>query len=178
MPWGTDDGGHYYISPVEKVAIRDDNAERRAERERRERAKVNACEYVYTSDHDAELKDQFCRCVCELEQKKNLQRAYAAGSRAYNDAAKQVSKVMAIYNSLLLRLQALYGGSIKTADKVITQSNSALTKQEKANIRNEISADLFFRLLSEIAPERKQGVIQMVDEALDAELRKRGVQVG
>ena len=86
--------------------------------------------------------------------------------------------VMAIYNSLLLGLQALYGGSIKTADKVITQSNSALTKQEKANIRNEISADLFFRLLSEIAPERRQGVIQMVDEALDAELRKRGVQVG
>ena len=181
MPWGTDKDGHYYISPVEQEAMNNERNERRIAMAEAELAKKKPKTYVEAyanEDPYAVIKDQFCRCVIELENAKNLQRECATGSDEANNAARQVTKLIAIYNALFKQISRVYGGNAMDADKVIIQNEITLTKREKANIRNDVAADLFFRLVDEIVPERKQGVIQMVDEALDAELRKRGVQVG
>lgn len=178
MPWGTDDGGHYYISPVEQAAIRNDNEERRAERSRQMRSKTQVAEYVYVKDPDDGIKDEFCRLACEIERCKALQRAYVTGSRAYNDALKQVNQNVAKYNVILRQLQALYDRTASSTDTNTTSVKTTITRQEKAEIRNSVSADVFYKFLNEFAPGRKDDVVQMVDDAIAKILQERGLLDG
>lgn len=102
MPWGTDDGGHYYISPVEKRVISDDLEERRIN-------KVRTATQVYKQKDSrkstADIMKQFCKVAIMICDKQEEQRKWHPEGRQSKEIGTQIRRYKAIYKVLLTQLK-------------------------------------------------------------------------
>lgn len=175
MPWGTDDGGHFYISPVEGKVIAKDLEERRIQ-------KAQKAVQVYRQSDDNSridsIKEQFCRTAVLVEELKDKQRHSNPCSDKAKGIVMKVNKHQAEYYALLRQLQAIYAGEPLQDEQTVDDKKPVITKQEKAKMRDSIVAELLFRIVEQVIPERKDDLIAVVNDILDKELKERGVADG
>ena len=111
MPWGTDDGGHYYVSPVEQAVMQKERMKRKAAAVDAELEKKKPKTYVecyVEEDKYAALKDEFCRHAVAIDECKRVQKQVQLGCSKYRESLRDMAVHLKRYNVILRQLHDIY----------------------------------------------------------------------